>query len=1004
MENNLNLKQSKSEESEEMTIKIQTLDNIYPLTVKRSSTVAELKDMISYSLSVPVPKQRLIFQGRLLQPTEKLKTYKIEDDNVIHLVAKTLDENAQQTSTETNNTQNEYQRVSVEDMFSGVFEIPIATRARRPRRRRVPHFDISESFESMHQNILTLQNLQQCKNKFDDQQVNSTKTIIPFELGKSKYEVGQWVDVKDTIDQWLEAQVVQVRNNQVYIHYNGWGNRWDEWIDFSSPRIASFKTYSQQSPTSVFLSPYPSIVPDANMEPQHRNIDTFFYMDKTVGFLNDIIKHFEIMNKIRRRNVRVSDFNNKEMKISDFEESKTNNITTSTSQTNNSNNINLINNNDHGPNLIRSQVMNSSHAHGSLTQNSLQMQLTTNDYELLFYYSQIVPLMDRTGRLLSDVSLHLSHLLLNSNLYPQLLLGNNNTQNEGFSDNLSCTSGYSIYTNEGSTVSGLITQPNAEIGVNTTSTGQMTNNRSNTLGIQSIQNSNQMINNYTNLIQNNNNSTTINTPNTITTNQNVYTTPNTSNNQSNTQNTTTTSTTTNSTNNPLTSQNTSTTINVNNTNTTNTTNNSGSSTNVTSINNITNNTNVSSTTNPNHNFTVNNTNNNTPDIQPQRINDTLPKINLQVPAMLSMAEVALVNGYNYNESNIDIYVHTISTRTQNQTTNNEANTSATNNLVNLINQTNQTNNNANHQANQHHSQSNSSVSNNSNRIMEALRSQTTPQQTNNSTASNEQSSTTQTNPNSLFDNILNLISQSVSNRNSNINTNNNANNQNSSNNTTTSTSNNLTSNTLTTQSAGTSASTSHNTRQQVSARSYFSNVNNNRDTTSSNSNQPTSINNNLLLTNNLTSSGNNFNNNIINNTRLSKDNKETQTDGGSEENNMLNISDNKSDNYKKYYTKSLKSVSDVSDFEQQFHDEEHSDTKSNKKLDRNDLKSVKSNTLSKLHELDESYQSDNASKNDNEPDYKADEKITDEKIVDKKTDEKSEEKPDDKSDKKSEDK
>ena len=42
---------------------------------------------------------------------------------------------------------------------------------------------------------------------------------------------------------------------------------------------------------------------------------------------------------------------------------------------------------------------------------------------MLFTCSQIIPLMDRTGRLVSDISLHLSHLLLNSNLYPQFFLG-----------------------------------------------------------------------------------------------------------------------------------------------------------------------------------------------------------------------------------------------------------------------------------------------------------------------------------------------------------------------------------------------------------------------------------------------------------------------------------------------------------------------------------------------------------------------------------------------------
>jgi len=83
--------------------------------------------------------------------------------------------------------------------------------------------------------------LQNCKNKFDEQHVISTKTITPFDFTKSKFEVGQWIDVKDTIDQWLEAQVIQIRNNQIYVHYNGWGTRWDEWIEMNSSRIAAFK-------------------------------------------------------------------------------------------------------------------------------------------------------------------------------------------------------------------------------------------------------------------------------------------------------------------------------------------------------------------------------------------------------------------------------------------------------------------------------------------------------------------------------------------------------------------------------------------------------------------------------------------------------------------------------------------------------------------------------------------------------------------------------------------
>ena len=65
-----------------------------------------------------------------------------------------------------------------------------------------------------------------------------------FATGQRQFYVGMWLDVKDTIDQWLEAQVTNMRANQIFVHYNGWGARWDEWIDKDSPRIAVFRTYT----------------------------------------------------------------------------------------------------------------------------------------------------------------------------------------------------------------------------------------------------------------------------------------------------------------------------------------------------------------------------------------------------------------------------------------------------------------------------------------------------------------------------------------------------------------------------------------------------------------------------------------------------------------------------------------------------------------------------------------------------------------------------------------
>jgi hypothetical protein len=38
---------------------------------------------------------------------------------------------------------------------------------------------------------------------------------------------------------WCEAEIVEVNSerNRVLVHYSFWSSRWDEWLDFNSPRI-----------------------------------------------------------------------------------------------------------------------------------------------------------------------------------------------------------------------------------------------------------------------------------------------------------------------------------------------------------------------------------------------------------------------------------------------------------------------------------------------------------------------------------------------------------------------------------------------------------------------------------------------------------------------------------------------------------------------------------------------------------------------------------------------
>lgn len=70
--------------------------------------------------------------------------------------------------------------------------------------------------------------------------------------------MGQWLDVKDTVNQWLEATVMDINETErkIFVHYNGWPTRWDEWLSFSSSRLAPFRTRTANT-TVVQSSPAP---------------------------------------------------------------------------------------------------------------------------------------------------------------------------------------------------------------------------------------------------------------------------------------------------------------------------------------------------------------------------------------------------------------------------------------------------------------------------------------------------------------------------------------------------------------------------------------------------------------------------------------------------------------------------------------------------------------------------------------------------------------------------
>jgi len=100
---------------------------------------------------------------------------------------------------------------------------------------------MTECKEVIRQTLATLNNLNQTRVNINIHENDENENINIFDHQNIKLIKGQWIDVKDTIDQWLEAQVIDIQNNKAYVHYNGWGNRWDEWIDMNSARIKPFR-------------------------------------------------------------------------------------------------------------------------------------------------------------------------------------------------------------------------------------------------------------------------------------------------------------------------------------------------------------------------------------------------------------------------------------------------------------------------------------------------------------------------------------------------------------------------------------------------------------------------------------------------------------------------------------------------------------------------------------------------------------------------------------------
>ena len=258
----------------------------------------------------------MIFRGHLLEDSKLITDSKIEDKNVVHLIARMEGTNPPTNNNNENRPINESsfytifrrapffgpliafrdlssnrinnERESISPLENGIFgrsslRIISSTYSNIGRNIELapqPTINSDEIRETIAQNLLEVQNMIEYGNynefneeNEDEKNFGNNKkekdkeknyNMNCFDLNKRVLAKGQWVDVKDTVDQWLDAQVIEVSddNKMVKIHYNHWSTRWDEWINTNSPRIMPFRYHTRQSTLTNYHSPFPNKKPD----------------------------------------------------------------------------------------------------------------------------------------------------------------------------------------------------------------------------------------------------------------------------------------------------------------------------------------------------------------------------------------------------------------------------------------------------------------------------------------------------------------------------------------------------------------------------------------------------------------------------------------------------------------------------------------------------------------------------------------------------------------------
>jgi len=306
----------KSDSKNEITIKVKTLNTTtFPININKRSKISDLKTEIFKKVRIHQNNQKLIFQGKVLENDKSLTDYKIEEYDVIHLVETDSRQYQQPTSSNQNSNQNsnsnsnlgEYERL-INSIFPSFDDILSSLRTNNNNTnnnnnnnngnvindlRNNDEEGIFDSFKHLLKyNTYNYVKATEVLNQNIDNLYNMYNNLIDLNLENSKrikklyclnlntnFKVGQWIDLRDRFDNWIEGQITEKRDHQIKVQYIGMAINMNEWLDTSSERIAPFRTYTIQKNLKNFFSLYPNKSPEYNREQIHSEQQNLVHVD-----------------------------------------------------------------------------------------------------------------------------------------------------------------------------------------------------------------------------------------------------------------------------------------------------------------------------------------------------------------------------------------------------------------------------------------------------------------------------------------------------------------------------------------------------------------------------------------------------------------------------------------------------------------------------------------------------------------------------------------------------